>query len=89
MAYKVHAQLPQCEVRRVTETKTKKGEDLLLLKCEDYDGNDFEVSVRNPDLIASCRSLRKADMVDLDVLCTASTEWSYISLLSVPMKYEG
>lgn len=84
MAFRVHGEVKQAEFRRYRENPGKDGKIRLYAKFEDFDGNDFEVSVNDATLIESCRNLRKGSIYDLDVLFQATTDYSFIALLSVP-----
>lgn len=85
MAFRVRCEVRSAEFRRYREGQSKDGKTRLYCKFEDFDGNDFEVSVNDPNLVASCRSLVKGQVCDLDVLCNATTDYSFVALLSEPM----
>lgn len=85
MAFRVRCEVRSAEFRRSREGVSKDGKTRLYCKFEDFDGNDFEVSVNDPNLVSSCRQLVKGQICDLDILCNATTDYSFISLLSEPM----
>lgn len=86
MAFNVSGIVQNCEVRRVLSgARRKDGEPYRILKCEDSNGDAFEVTCSDKSLFDDVDNLHKGDMVDLPCVFIASADYSFIRLAACPV----
>lgn len=86
---RLHTYMMDCEIRRVQEgVRSKDGKPYVLLKCEDMQGDPFEVTCNDTELIPSLYHFKKGDMVDLPVTIMATDKYQFVSLDNAPVLHE-
>ena len=79
MAFNVTGLMPNCEIRRVLYgTRQKDGSPYRILKCEDTNGDAFELTCNDKNLFDDVDSLHKGDVCDLPCAFIASKDYSFI-----------
>lgn len=84
MAFVVDARLSGYKVLSVKTGQSKKGNTYKVLSLF-HDGRTCEVSCTNPDFFPTIDALAELDAIDVDVLCVAGRERSYITMQSAPV----
>lgn len=82
---RLHTYLTGVEVRATREgTRSKDGAPFWSIRCEDMDGEPFEITCSNVSLFGTVASLKKGDVIDCKVVVMATRDYQFVALEGAP-----
>jgi hypothetical protein len=84
MAFNLPVRLVGYEVRAVREGVSKAGKPYKVIKVEDQDGYDCELSCSDASLFGAIETLRKGQIINADVRAVSGKDSSYVKLTAAP-----